>query len=92
VQIFGLEITKAGQKTLNSVPEGRGWWPLVREPFAGAWQRNEELSQDACLAFHAVFACHTLICSDVSKLRVKLVSQQGSIWQETSNPAFSPVL
>jgi HK97 family phage portal protein len=92
VQIFGLEITKAGQKTLNSVPEGRGWWPLVREPFSGAWQRNEELSQDACLAFHAVFACHTLICSDVSKLRVKLVSQQGSIWQETSNPAFSPVL
>jgi HK97 family phage portal protein len=92
MRLLGLEITKAGQKTLNSVPEGRGWWPLVREPFAGAWQRNEELSQDACLAFHAVFACHTLICSDVSKLRVKLVSQQGSIWQETSNPAFSPVL
>jgi hypothetical protein len=44
MQIFGLEITRA-QKTL-SPPDSRGsWWPVVREPFSGAWQRNEETRQ-----------------------------------------------
>lgn len=92
MKLFGWEITKAAP-TLNAVPEGRGWSSLVvREPFSGAWQRNEELSADTCLAFHAVFACHTLICSDIAKNRVRLMAQNGAIWSETSNPAFSPVL
>src|SRR6185312_15165565 len=56
------------------------------------WQRNEELNVDSQLAFFAVFACRTLISSDISKNRIRLVAQNGSIWQETSNPAFSPVL
>jgi HK97 family phage portal protein len=64
----------------------------VREPFAGAWQKNEELSNDAQMAFFANFACHTLICSDISKNRIRLVAQNGQVWQETSNSAFSPVL
>lgn len=92
MKLFGFEITKASP-ALNAVPDGRGWTSLfIREPFSGAWQRNEELSADTCLAFHAVFACHTLICSDVAKLRVKLVAQKGDIWQEVTNAAFSPVL
>lgn len=91
MKIFGLEITR--QKDL-SAPESRGswWWPIVREPYSGAWQRNEELTADQSMAFHAVFACHTLICSDIAKLRVKLVALQGNVWQETRNPAYSPVL
>jgi phage portal protein BeeE len=44
------------------------------------------------MAFFANFACHTLICSDVSKNRVRLVAQNGRVWQETTNPAYSPVL
>lgn len=92
MRIFGLEITKAGPAT-SSPPDSRGsWWPVVREPFAGAWQRNEELTADQALASFAPFACHTLICSDVAKLRVKLVVQKDDIWQETRNPAYSPVL
>lgn len=93
MNIFGLEIGWARQKEL-SPPDSRGswWWPIVREPFSGAWQRNEELSADQSMAFHAVFACHTLICSDIAKLRVKLVALQGNVWQETKNPAYSPVL
>lgn len=91
MRLFGLEITKA--QTLSQVPDNRGWTSLViREPFSGAWQRNEELSADTCLAFHAVFACHTLICSDISKNRVRLMAQTNGIWLEVSNPAFSPVL
>lgn len=91
MEIFGLQITR--KKDL-APPESRGswWWPVVREPYSGAWQRNEELTQDQAMAFHAVFACHTLICSDIAKLRVKLVSLNGNVWQETKNPAYSPVL
>jgi HK97 family phage portal protein len=40
----------------------------------------------------AVFACHTSICSDVAKNRVKLVQFKDGVWQETVNPAYSPVL
>lgn len=93
MEIFGLSITRAKAEKGLSPPNNSGWssW-LVREPFSGAWQRNEELTTDQAQAFHAVFACHTLICSDVAKLRAKLVAQNGAIWQETTNPAYSPVL
>lgn len=92
MQLFGLRIERAQKKEL-SPPDNRGaWWPIVREQYQGAWQRNEELSADAAMAYHAVFACHTLICSDIAKLRVKLVSENNGVWQETKNPAYSPVL
>jgi HK97 family phage portal protein len=91
VRLFGYEIAKA-QQTL-SPPDQRGaWTSIIREPFSGAWQRNEELSADSCLSFFPAFACHTLICSDVAKNRVRLVAQNGPIWQETTNAAYSPVL
>jgi HK97 family phage portal protein len=94
VQIFGLEITRAGKEKTLSPPDNRGgWWPLVRESFAGAWQRNvTQLSPDQCLANPAIFACQTSIASDVAKNRVKLVALQDGVWQETTNPAYSPVL
>jgi HK97 family phage portal protein len=94
MQIFGLQISRAKpeEKALNHPDNRGGWWPLVRESFTGAWQRNIVLTADQAMAFHAVFACHTLICSDIAKLRVKLVSETGGVWQEVKNPAYSPVL
>jgi HK97 family phage portal protein len=92
-QVFTAGLQPQRQKDL-SPPQSNGswWWPVVRESFAGAWQRNEELTADQAMAFHAVFACHTLICSDIAKLRVKLVELKQDVWQETTNPAYSPVL
>jgi HK97 family phage portal protein len=95
MKIFGLPIPFTGekQKALSSVPEGRGgWYPLIREPFAGAWQRNMEINVDTAASYHADFACKTLISRDIAKLRVKLVEKIGDVWSETTNPAFSPVL
>jgi HK97 family phage portal protein len=96
MRIFGLPIPFTGEqrKALNSVPEGRGgWYPIVREPFTGAWQRNLEINVDTAASFHADFACKTLIARDIAKLRVKLVEKdKNDIWSETTNPAFSPVL
>jgi HK97 family phage portal protein len=65
----------------------------VREPFAGAWQRNQEWRLDTVLAHHAVYACITLIANDIGKLRPKLMEQDANgIWTEVESPAFSPVL
>lgn len=83
----------ANQKALAPVDQNRGWWPLIRESFAGAFQRNVEVKHESVLSFHAVFACQTLIASDIAKLRIMLVQQDGDgIWNEVKKPVYSPVL
>lgn len=82
-----------GKQSVSSVVGGDGgWFPLIRDPFPGAWQRNLETDQSTSLSYYAVFSCVTLIASDISKLRVKLVQLQNGVWTETTNPAYTPVL
>jgi HK97 family phage portal protein len=91
MKLFGLQITKAVTGPLQPA-DNRGWYRIM-ESFGGAWQRNVTVDREAVIAFHAVFACMTLIASDIAKLRVKLVAQDSDgIWSEVSNPAYSPVL
>jgi HK97 family phage portal protein len=74
---------------------GVGGWQtvVVREPFMGAWQMNQEIRPDSALSHPAVFACTTLIASDIAKVCLRLVAQDANgIWTETTNPAYSPVL
>lgn len=94
MRLFGFEIMRTKAQTLSNVGAGSGgWWPLIKEPFAGAWQRNLEITEASVMSFHADFACRTLIASDIAKLRLKLVSQDtNGIWTEVKNPAYSPVL
>ena len=98
MRIFGLPIPFTGEKAkaLEQVyprAGGEGWYPIIREPFTGAWQRNLEINVDTAASFDADFACKTLIARDIAKLRVKLVERDSNdIWSETTNPAFSPVL
>jgi HK97 family phage portal protein len=89
MRIFGYEITKAAPEPVT--PRNGGWHPVF-ESFAGAWQRNVTIDQQAVLSYSAVFACMTLIAGDVAKNRVKLVALDNGIWTETQNPAYSPVL
>lgn len=92
MKIFGREFSFS-RKALNPVDDNRGWWPLIREAFPGAWQRDVTVKMQSVLSFHAVFACQTLIASDIAKLRMKLVQQDtNEIWNEVKNPAYSPVL
>lgn len=85
--------TKAAPAQLSSVESRGGWWPLIREPFSGAWQENEEESVDTVLANSAVFACVTLIASDIAKMRARIVEQDANtIWTEIESPSFTPVL
>ncbi|AHE51677.1 phage portal protein [Sphingomonas sanxanigenens] len=95
MRILGFTITreKAAPGQLVNVDGRNGWWPLIRESFTGAWQRNIEVKVDTVLSHHAVFACQTLIASDIAKLRIKLVAKDDNgIWSEVTNPAYSPVL
>lgn len=93
---FNITLTKATPPAGLAPPatRGRDWYPLtVREPYTGAWQRNDEIRPETVLAYNAVYACVTLIASDISKMRVRLVEQDGNgIWSEINVPAFSPVL
>jgi HK97 family phage portal protein len=98
MKIFGLPIPFTGEtrKSLSSLPYGHGnqyQYPIIHEPFPGAWQRNISINTDTASSFHADFACKTLIARDIAKLRVKLVEKdKDDIWSETTSPAFSPVL
>jgi len=96
MRIFGLEISikKAVAALLQPISGNGGWWPLIRESFTGAWQQNVEVSQDTVLAYPAVYACTTLIASDIGKLRIKLVEEDdnGVSSEVTRNSPFLPLL
>lgn len=96
MNFLGFEIGRA--KTASPVPASpawdyhSGWWPVIRESFAGAWQRNI-VDHDYAGTFFADFACKTLIARDIAKMGLKLVQQDGDgLWLEIENPAYSPVL
>lgn len=70
-----------------------GWWPIIREPFAGAWQRNLEVRADTVVSNVTVFRCVSMIASDIAKMRLKLIQQVSpGVWEEADNPAWSPVI
>jgi len=98
LRLFGLELIARKSATLRPMNTGTaagrgGWFPIIREPYTGAWQENAEIRPDSALSYFAVFACVTLIAQDIAKMRLRLVeSDSEGIWRETTNPAYSPVL
>ncbi|MFP3706183.1 phage portal protein [Paraburkholderia sp. SIMBA_009] len=72
------------------VPSSGSFADVVREPFAGAWQAGMGVdSHHDLLAFSAVFACVDRIASDISKLGIRYVKQNGIVWQDYSAPRFT---
>lgn len=72
-----------------------GFLGFLREPFAGAWQKNVVCeSRENILAFSAVYACVALISNDVAKLRIKLMQlDPDGTWLELlSSSPFLPVI
>ena len=98
MRVFGLEFSI--RKTLTapspSIPSNylydRGWFPVVREPFAGAWQQNRPLVAGNPLQNATLYRCVTMPAADIAKMRLRLMTQNGDVWKETTSPAFSPVL
>jgi HK97 family phage portal protein len=94
MRLLGLPIPFTRQKARNlaSVADNRGWFRIF-ESWPGAWQHNVVVDRDLALSYHAVFACMTLIASDIAKLRVKYVEKdKDGIWTEVANSAYDPVL
>jgi HK97 family phage portal protein len=110
MKLFGLEITRTKTAVpATTTPSGwsanfglpfwnsgsSSWFPLVQEPWTGAWQRNQELRAETLLSFHALYRCITLISHDISKCRMCLVEQNPTtgIWDEVDrNSPYWPVL
>lgn len=84
----------AKHATLSGVDSGRGWTTLFRssDHATGSWQQDAELNQDTIVAFAPVYACITLISSDVGKVCLRLMTESEGVWVETTSPAFSPLL
>lgn len=97
LRAFGYELSLTRAAPLSPVFQGgRGsWYPLVHEPFTGAWQQNREWRADTVLAHNAVYACISRISQDVGKLRPRLLEKEDDgVWREVTanNPAYHPVL
>src|SRR5262245_46790559 len=94
---YNITVTKATPTPTQPAYQpgwfGNWWWPVIREPFTGAWQRNMELRADSIVTYFAVYSCVSLISTDIGKLRLRLMQQhEGGLWEEVNVPAFSPVL
>jgi len=97
MRLFGLDISLRRAPANLSPARARGGWkstgPTIHEPYTGAWQNNQEITTESALSYFAVFGCVTLIATDIAKSRLRLVEQDADgIWEETTNPAYSPVL
>jgi len=97
VKAFGMTIARVGgawvvgrTKSIISALTARDVYGVVREPFTGAWQRNLECDNRACvLAFSAVYSCVSIVSSDIGKLPCNLTQrQENGIWKPA--PANSP--
>jgi HK97 family phage portal protein len=91
---FRFETKAAGQDLITHVPASMaGWWPVLRESFAGAWQRGITVPVEDALAHPTYWACVTLIAGDIAKIRPKLVEEIDGIDTEVERASpYAPVL
>ena len=104
MRVFGYEIQFSKAPVGPTLPPagwgqaggvGGGWLNgIIRESFPGAWQRNVEVRFENVVTFSTVYACVTLIASDIGKLCLNLVEENEltEVWENVDIPAFSPVL
>ena len=68
----------SSEKALQNVPVSRGWWPLIQEPFTGAWQRNKEERIDTLLQYPTLYACVSRIATDIGKMPFSLKAKNSN--------------
>jgi HK97 family phage portal protein len=92
MRLFGFEISRK-KSHVAPVDNRGGWFPWIREPYAGAWQNNDSWTIDSVLAYHAVYACISLISSDIGKLPVGISRiDSNGIWSPSRGLAKAMVL
>lgn len=85
-------FTRRKEKALSHASP-RGWWPMVREPFTGAWQRNKEERIDTLLQYPTLYACISRIATDIGKLPFQLKARDSNgIWSVIEREPYSRLL
>jgi HK97 family phage portal protein len=98
MRLFGREVTLRVSKSADDVAhwseESGGWWPIIREGYAGSWQQNITIRRETLIAFTPVFACMTRIAQDIGKMPMRLMEKTpDGIWIEVqrSSPLATPI-
>lgn len=93
MKLLGFEVpfTKRVTSLANSVNDKRGWYRIF-ESYPGAWQQNVVLDRGQVIFHPTVYACLSLIASDIAKLPLQLVEKVGKVWVPVDSPSYSPVL
>ena len=75
-------------------PRTGAWWPVVHEPYTGAWQRNDPLTIESALSNPSIFGVVSRITGDIAKIAppLLLALDDHGFWTETTNSAYTPVL
>ena len=62
------------------------WFPIVREPYTGAWQNNDAITTESALSNPSVFGCVSAISADIGKIAPPLLLEQDAngFWFETT--------
>lgn len=82
MRIFGFEITRK-REAQSLAGLDRGWYPIIREPFTGAWQRGEGIRYDTMATYWAAYSCISMIAADIGKMRLRLMQQSADgLWSE----------
>lgn len=78
---------------ITHLPASAGWWPVIRESFAGAWQRGITVPVEDAMAHPTYWGCVTLIAGDVAKIRPRLMEHVDGIDTEVERVSpYAPVL
>lgn len=73
---------KNPQESLQPINSGfSSFGSLVRDFFTGSWQRNEEVRLSEVRDFFAIYACKTLISSDIAKMAPEVKVKKDGIWE-----------
>lgn len=84
---------KKSYRSLGSFMGMGGVGFLRREPYPGAWQRNEEVSTEDVLSYSPVFACISLIASDIAKLPINVIGLVlGRVWKIIDEKGLTKLL
>lgn len=78
-------LVKASGDFITHLPSVSTWFPVIRESFAGAWQRGITVPVEDALAHPTYWACVTLIAGDVAKIRPRLMKPDDGISVEVEH-------
>lgn len=95
MRIFGFNIERIKAGPPVPVVESRGgWFPIIREPFAGAWQRNISIDRNTVLSNPVVYSVITRIAGDMAKMpaAVERFSEQAIWTPDASRPDITRLL